>query len=61
MRYNEHSGAPRRWPPGLWWLTRKIGARQFYLKYGYVPLHDQPNRLNLPMRTIERLFRAKHK
>jgi predicted GNAT family N-acyltransferase len=31
-------------------------ARNFYLHFEFVPLPDIPNRLFLPMRTIERLF-----
>jgi len=31
-------------------------ARNFYLRYGFVPLESQPNRLLYPMKTIEKLF-----
>jgi predicted GNAT family N-acyltransferase len=31
-------------------------AARFYLKYGFIPLVDTPNRLFLPMATIETLF-----
>lgn len=31
-------------------------ARSFYLRYGFVPLESQPNRLLYPMKTIEKLF-----
>ena len=32
------------------------GARAFYRSYGFIDLPDHPNRLFLPMRTIEQLF-----
>jgi predicted GNAT family N-acyltransferase len=31
-------------------------ARNFYLRYGFIPLESQPNRLLYPMRTIEKLL-----
>jgi len=31
-------------------------ARNFYLRYGFVPLESQPNRLLYPMKTIQKLF-----
>jgi GNAT superfamily N-acetyltransferase len=31
-------------------------AKQFYLKYGFVPLLDDEHHLYLPMRTVEKLF-----
>jgi len=31
-------------------------ARNFYLRYGFVSLESQPNRLLYPMKTIEKLF-----
>jgi GNAT superfamily N-acetyltransferase len=31
-------------------------ARQFYLRYGFLEFLDRPNRLFLPMKTIEKLF-----
>jgi len=31
-------------------------ARVFYLRYGFIPLPQTPNRLFLPMKTIERLI-----
>jgi GNAT superfamily N-acetyltransferase len=31
-------------------------AKGFYLHYGFIPLPEQPARLFLPMKTIERLF-----
>jgi len=37
-------------------VDAKLGARAFYLKYGFVPLPLKPDRLFLPMKTIERLF-----
>jgi len=33
-------------------------ARNFYKKYGFVELPDHPNRLFLPMKTIEQIFAA---
>jgi GNAT superfamily N-acetyltransferase len=30
-------------------------ARAFYLKYGFIPLEDDPNHLFLPMSTIRKL------
>jgi GNAT superfamily N-acetyltransferase len=37
-------------------VDAKVGAREFYLKYGFLPLPDQPERLVLPMRMIEQIF-----
>jgi len=37
-------------------VDAKIGARTFYLKNGFLPLPDQPERLYLPMKDIEKLF-----
>jgi hypothetical protein len=37
----------------------KAGARDFYLKYDFVPLVTQPDRLFLAMRSIERVFAGK--
>ena len=37
-------------------VDAKAGARSFYLKYEFVPLRFNPDRLFLPMDTIERLF-----
>jgi len=37
-------------------VDAKIGARSFYLKNGFIPLPDQPDRLYLPMKEIEKLF-----
>jgi predicted GNAT family N-acyltransferase len=34
-------------------------ARSFYRKYGFIDLPDHPNRLFLPMKTIEQMFAAK--
>jgi len=31
-------------------------AKNFYKKYGFVELPDHPNRLFLPMKTIEQMF-----
>ena len=37
-------------------VDAKAGARDFYLKHDFIPLPSQPERLFLPMQTIERLF-----
>jgi predicted GNAT family N-acyltransferase len=37
-------------------VDAKAGARDFYLKHNFVPLVQQPDRLFLPMKTIERMF-----
>ena len=37
-------------------VDAKAGARDFYLEHDLVPLPSQPDRLVLPMRTIEKLF-----
>lgn len=34
-------------------------ARDFYLKYGFLPLQDIPLHLYLPMKTVEQMFDAK--
>jgi len=34
-------------------------AGEFYLRYDFIPLPSQPNRLFYPVNTIERLFGAK--
>lgn len=34
----------------------KTGARDFYLKHDFMPLPTQPDRLFLPMKTIEKIF-----
>ena len=39
-------------------VDAKIGARDFYLKHDFIPLPSQPDRLFLPMHTIEQLFTA---
>lgn len=36
-------------------VDTKVGARDFYLKYGFIPLPDKPHRLYLPMKEIEKL------
>ena len=36
----------------------RAGAREFSLRYDFLPLATQPHRLLLPMRTIERKFGA---
>lgn len=38
-------------------VDAKEGARDFYLRYEFIPFPASPNRLFLPMRTIEQLFR----
>ena len=37
-------------------VDAKAGARSFYLKHDFVPLPTSPERLFLPMKTIETLF-----
>lgn len=37
-------------------VDAKAGARSFYLKHDFVPLPTSPDRLFLPMKTIETLF-----
>jgi len=37
-------------------VDAKAGAREFYLKHDFIPLPDSPDRLFLPMMTIEALF-----
>ena len=37
-------------------VDAKAGAREFYLRYDFLPLPSNPNRLFLPMRTIQLLF-----
>ena len=37
-------------------VDAKIEARNFYLKYGFIPLPNRPSRLFLPMKTIEKIF-----
>jgi len=37
-------------------VDTKAGARDFYLNHDFLPLPDQPDRLFLPMRAIERMF-----
>lgn len=39
-------------------VDAKAGAREFYLKHDFTPLPSQPDRLFLPMTTIEKLFGA---
>lgn len=36
---------------------KNTNAVSFYLRYGFIPFGDQPNRLFLPMETIERLLK----
>ena len=37
-------------------VDAKAGARSFYLKHDFIPLPESPDRLFLPMKTIETLF-----
>jgi GNAT superfamily N-acetyltransferase len=37
-------------------VDAKVGARDFYRKHDFLPLPSQPERLFLPMTTIEELF-----
>jgi len=37
-------------------VDAKAGARDFFLKHGFTPFPDQPSRLFLPMKTIEKMF-----
>ena len=37
-------------------VDAKAGARSFYLKHDFIPLPTSPDRLFLPMKTIEALF-----
>jgi GNAT superfamily N-acetyltransferase len=37
-------------------VDAKAGARDFYLKHDFMPLPNQPDRLFLPMKTIEKMF-----
>lgn len=37
-------------------VDAKAGAREFYLKHDFTPLPSHPDRLFLPMTTIEKLF-----
>jgi predicted GNAT family N-acyltransferase len=37
-------------------VDAKAGARDFYLKHDFIPLPASPDRLFLPMKTIETLF-----
>ena len=39
-------------------VDSKSGVRGFYLKHDFMPLPIQPNRLFLPMKTIEKSFEA---
>ena len=39
-------------------VDAKIGARDFYLKHDFVALPSQPDRMFLPMATIEKLFKT---
>lgn len=38
-------------------VDAKAGARDFYLKYNFIPLSTQPDKLFLPMKTIEKTFK----
>jgi len=37
-------------------VDAKLGARDFYLKYDFIPFPSQPERLFLPIKAIEKLF-----
>ncbi len=37
-------------------VDAKAGAREFYRRYDFAPLPSNPDRLFLPMKTIEKLF-----
>jgi predicted GNAT family N-acyltransferase len=37
-------------------VDAKAGAREFHIKHDFIPFPEQPYRLFLPMKTIERLF-----
>lgn len=37
-------------------VDAKAGARDFYLQHDFLPLPTQPDRLFLPMKTIEKIF-----
>jgi predicted GNAT family N-acyltransferase len=37
-------------------VDAKEGAREFYIKHDFIPFPGQPNRLFLPMKTIEKIF-----
>jgi len=39
-------------------VDAKAGALDFYLKHGFIPLPAMPDRLFLPMKTIEKAFKA---
>jgi GNAT superfamily N-acetyltransferase len=39
-------------------VDAKSGVRAFYLKHDFLPLPVQPNRVFLPMKTIEKVFEA---
>jgi predicted GNAT family N-acyltransferase len=38
-------------------VDAKAGARDFYIKHDFIALPSQPNRLFLPMKTIEQAFK----
>ena len=38
-------------------VDAKAGAQDFYLKHEFIPMTTDPNRLFLPMKTIEQMFR----
>lgn len=37
-------------------VDAKEGARDFYLKHGFTAMPSSPNRLFIPMKTIEQMF-----
>ena len=40
-------------------VDAKEGSREFYLKHGFLPMEDRPNRLFLPLKAIEGRFKSK--
>jgi predicted N-acetyltransferase YhbS len=37
-------------------VDAKVGAREFYIKYEFIPFVAQPNRLFLPMKKVDLMF-----
>ncbi|MGA9070968.1 MAG: GNAT family N-acetyltransferase [Terracidiphilus sp.] len=37
-------------------VDTKAGAREFYLNHNFLPLPNQPDRLFLPMKSVEKIF-----
>jgi GNAT superfamily N-acetyltransferase len=40
-------------------VDAKEGAHEFYLKHGFIPMPSSPNRMFIPMKTIEQIFSGK--